>query len=156
MIDQIIQFLPQAVTTLTAVAIPMVPAFILKAVSDKKAITTFESIKTESSTQLTEIKALAESLKEREISITKDVSQVKNMTETFNSEIEHIKIGVQAEMKGVKESVLAFQNDEIYQKMLNGLGSLDEIQHTMKLKDDLIEKQAQVIKEIHKKLGEMK
>ena len=156
MIDQIIQFLPQAVTTLTAVAIPMVPAFILKAVSDKKAITTFESIKTESSTQLKEIKALAESLKERELSISKDVSSVKNMTETFKGEIEHIKIGVQNEMKNVNDSVLAFQNDEIYQKMLNGLGSLDEIQHTMKLKDDLIEKQAQVIKEIHKRLGEMK
>jgi uncharacterized coiled-coil protein SlyX len=156
MIDQIIQYLPQAVATLGAVAVPMIPAFIMKAVSDKKAITTFEGIKTESSTQLSKIKALAESLKERELSISKDVSSVKNMTETFKSEIEHIKIGVQAEMKGVKESVLAFQNDEIYQKMLNGLGSLDEIQHTMKLKDDLIEKQAQMIKEIHKKLGEMK
>jgi len=156
MIDQIITYLPQAVATLGAVAVPMIPAFIMKAVSDKKAIKTFEGIKTESSKELKEIKALAESLKERELSISRDVSSVKNMTETFKGEIEHIKIGVQDEMKNVNESVLAFQNDEIYQKMLNGLGSLDEIQQTMKLKDDLIEKQAQVIKEIHKRLGEMK
>ena len=64
MIDQIIQYLPQAVATLGAVAVPMIPAFIMKAVSDKKAIKTFEGIKTESSKDLKEIKALAESLKE--------------------------------------------------------------------------------------------
>jgi hypothetical protein len=156
MIDQIIQYLPQAVATLTAVAIPMVPAFIMKAVSDKKAITTFESIKTESSTQLTEIKALTESLRQRDESISRDVSFMQNMTNTFKGEIEHIKIGVQSEMKNVSDNVLAFQQDEIYQKMINGLGSLDEIQKTIALKDQLIEKQAQVIKEIHQKLGEMK
>jgi len=59
-------------------------------------------------------------------------------------------------MKNVSDNVLAFQQDEIYQKMINGLGSLDEIQKTIALKDQLIEKQAQVIKEIHQKLGEMK
>lgn len=153
MIDQIITYLPQAVATLGAVAVPMIPAFIMKAVSDKKAITTFEGFKQASSTQLTEIKTLAESLKAKEEVIMKDVSSMKNLTETFDSKISKIDGLVESKMKEVSDKVLAFQNDEIYQKMLNGLSQLDEMQNTMRLKDELIEKQAQVIKEIHKKLG---
>lgn len=155
MIEFITQYAPFIVTGLGVVA-PILPTMIVKAVSDKKAITTFEGIKAQSSSQLTKIQELAESLKEKEQSISKDVSSMKHLTETFDTKISKIDGLVDSKMKEVSDKVLAFQNDEIYQKMLNGLGSLDEIQHTMKLKDDLIEKQAQMIKEIHKKLGEMK
>ena len=155
MMQFISQYLPQ-IATVGAILTPLIPTMIVKAVSDKKAITTFESIKTESNTRLDEIKALAESLRQRDESISRDVSFMQNMTNTFKGEIEHIKMGVQSEMKNVSDNVLAFQQDEIYQKMINGLGSLDEIQKTIALKDQLIEKQAQVIKEIHQKLGEMK
>ena len=155
MIDQIIQYLPQGLVTLGAVAVPMIPAFITKAVTDKKAITTFESIKAESKTQLTEIKDLAVSLKQKEETFTRDISQMKNMTETFKTQIDRIEIGVDRKMKEVSDQVLSFQKDDVYQKMLNGLSQLDQMQKAMILKDELIEKQAQVIKEIHQKLGSM-
>ena len=145
MIDQIIQYLPQAMVTITAVAVPMVPAFIMKAVSDKKAITTFE-----------DIKATAESLKQKEINISENVAKMNNLAETINSKVDRIESDIECKMQDVSSSVLGFQQDEIYQKMLNGLSQLDEMQNTMKLKDELIEKQAQTIKEIHKRLGELK
>lgn len=155
MVDFLTQYAPFIVTGVGVIT-PILPTMIVKAVQDKKAIATFESIKLESREKLDEIKGLAEAVKERETLITKEVSEVRNMTSNFKGQIDRIETSVDQKMKEVSDSVLAFQNDEIYQKMLNGLGQLDEIQQTMRLKDELIEKQAQVIKEIHKRLGEMK
>ena len=156
MVEQIIQYLPQALTTLGAVAVPMIPAFIMKAVSDKKAITTFEGIKKTSSTELQEIKTIADNLKAKEQLITQEVASVKNLTQTFDGKIANIEGLVDKKMQEVSDSVLAFQKDDVYQKMLSGLSKLDEMQNVMRIKDELIEKQAQTIKEINKKLGEMK
>ena len=152
MVDFLTQYAPFIVTGVGVIT-PILPTMIVKAVQDRKAIATFESIKVESREKLDEIKGLAQNIKERETLITKEVSEVRNMTSNFKGQIDRIETSVDQKMKEVSDSVLAFQNDEIYQKMLNGLSQLDEIQHTMKLKDELIEKQAQVIKEIHKKLG---
>lgn len=156
MIDQIIQYLPQALTTLGAVAVPMVPAFIMKAVSDKKAITTFEGIKKESSKELTEIKELAETLKKKEQNIEDNVSKMKGMMEGVKGEVQIMKSGVESEMKNVSESVLSFQKDDLYQKMLSGLGQLDDLHKTLESQNNTIQRQAKELKEIHKKLGEMK
>ena len=153
MIDQIIEYLPQALTTLGAVAVPMIPAFVMKAVNDKKAITTFEGIKKESSSQLSEIKTLAESLKQKEQIITNDVSKVKNMVQDIKAQNDGFEVKVDQKMDEIKNQVLAFQNDDLYQKMLSGLGQLDDLHKTIESQASTIQRQAQELKEIKKKLG---
>ena len=153
MIDQIIAYLPQAITTLGAVAVPMIPAFVMKAVNDKKAITTFEGIKKESSSQLSEIKTLAESLKQKEQNITNDVSKVKNMVQDIKAQNDGFEVKVDQKMDEIKNQVLAFQNDDLYQKMLSGLSQLDDLHKTIESQASTIQRQAQELKEIKKKLG---
>ena len=153
MIDQIIQYLPQGLVTLGAVAVPMIPAFITKAIADKKAITTFEGIKKESSSQLSEIKTLAESLKQKEQIITQDVSKVKNMVQDIKAQNDGFEVKVDQKMDEIKNQVLAFQNDDLYQKMLSGLGQLDDLHKTIESQASTIQRQAQELKEIKKKLG---
>lgn len=153
MVEQIIQYLPQALTTLGAVAVPMIPAFIMKAVSDKKAITTFEGIKKTSSTELQEIKTIAEDLKAKEQLITQEVASVKNLTQTFDGKIANIEGLVDKKMQEVSDSVLAFQKDDVYQKMLAGLSQLDDLHKTIESQANIIQHQAQELKEIKKKLG---
>ena len=153
MVEQIIQYLPQALTTLGAVAIPMIPAFIMKAVSDKKAITTFEGIKKTSSTELQEIKTIAEDLKAKEQLITQEVASVKNLTQTFDGKIANIEGLVDKKMQEVSDSVLSFQKDDVYQKMLSGLSQLDDLHKTIESQASTIQRQAQELKEIKKKLG---
>lgn len=155
MIDFLNQYAPFIVTGLGIVG-PILPTMIVKAVNDRKAITTFEGIKTESTAQLTKIKELAETLKKKEQNIEDNISKMKGMMEGVKGEVQIMKSGIESEMKNVSESVLSFQKDDLYQKMLSGLSQLDEMQNVMRIKDELIEKQAQTIKEIHKKLGEMK
>lgn len=155
MIDFLNQYAPFIVTGLGVIA-PILPTMIVKAVNDRKAITTFEGIKTESTAQLTKIKELAETLKKKEQNIEDNISKMKGMMEGVKGEVQIMKSGIESEMKNVSESVLSFQKDDLYQKMLSGLSQLDEMQNVMRIKDELIEKQAQTIKEIHKKLGEMK
>ena len=153
MIDQIIQYLPQGLVTLGAVAVPMIPAFITKAIADKKAITTFEGIKKESSSQLSEIKTLAESLKQKEQIITQDVSKVKNMVQDIKAQNDGFEVKVDQKMDEIKNQVLAFQNDDLYQKMLSGLSQLDDLHKTIESQASTIQRQAQELKEIKKKLG---
>ncbi|HPG43232.1 MAG TPA: hypothetical protein PLJ98_05425 [Acholeplasmataceae bacterium] len=153
MVEQIIQYLPQALTTLGAVAVPMIPAFIMKAVSDKKAITTFEGIKKTSSTELQEIKTIADNLKAKEQLITQEVASVKNLTQTFDGKIANIEGLVDKKMQEVSDSVLAFQKDDVYQKMLAGLSQLDDLHKTIDSQANTIQRQAQELKEIKKKLG---
>ena len=152
MIDFLNQYAPFIVTGLGVIA-PILPTMIVKAVNDRKAITTFEGIKTESTAQLTKIKELAETLKKKEQNIEDNISKMKGMMEGVKGEVQIMKSGIESEMKNVSESVLSFQKDDLYQKMLSGLSQLDEMQNVMRIKDELIEKQAQTIKEIHKKLG---
>jgi len=153
MFDQIIQYLPQAVATLGAVAVPMIPAFIMKAVSDKKAIKTFEGIKKTSSTELQEIKTIAENLKAKEQLITQEVASVKNLTQTFDGKIANIEGLVDKKMQEVSDSVLSFQKDDVYQKMLSSLSQLDDLHKTIDSQASIIQRQAQELKEIKKKLG---
>ena len=153
MIEQITQYLPQVLATLTGVAIPLIPTMVMKAVSDRKAITTFEGIKQTASTELQQIKTIAENLKAKEQLITQEVASVKTMTQTFDGKITKLETTVDQKMQEVSDKVLAFQQDDVYQKMLNGLSELKDMKQAMEIKDQLIEKQAQIIKEIHQKLG---
>lgn len=155
MIDFLNQYAPFIITGLGVIA-PILPTMIVKAVNDKKAITTFEGIKEESNAQLTEIKELAETLKKKEQNIEDNVSKMKGMMEGVKGEVQIMKSGIESEMQNVSESVLSFQKDDLYQKMLAGLGQLDDLHKTIESQNNTIQRQAKELKEIHKKLGEMK
>ena len=152
MTEFITQYAPFIVTGLGVIT-PLLPTMIVKAVQDRKAITTFESIKTESSTQLTEIKSLAESLKQKEQIITQDVSKVKNMVQDIKAQNDGFEVKVDQKMDEIKNQVLAFQQDDLYQKMLSGLSQLDDLHKTIESQASTIQRQAQELKEIKKKLG---
>ena len=152
MTEFITQYAPFIVTGLGVIT-PLLPTMIVKAVQDRKAITTFESIKKESSTQLTEIKSLAESLKQKEQIITQDVSKVKNMVQDIKAQNDGFEVKVDQKMDEIKNQVLAFQNDDLYQKMLSGLSQLDDLHKTIESQASTIQRQAQELKEIKKKLG---
>ena len=152
MTEFITQYAPFIVTGLGVIT-PLLPTMIVKAVQDRKAIKTFESIKVESSTQLTEIKSLAESLKQKEQIITQDVSKVKNMVQDIKAQNDGFEVKVDQKMDEIKTQVLAFQNDDLYQKMLSGLGQLDDLHKTIDSQASTIQRQAQELKEIKKKLG---
>jgi hypothetical protein len=155
MIDFLTQYAPPIIQT-GAILAPILPTVIVKAVNDKKAITTFETMKAQSNTKLDEVRVLVQSLREKEQAMVQEISKIKNTTDTFKGQIDRIESSVDQKMTEVSRSVLAFKEDDLYQKMLTGLEEMKEMKQTMILKDDLIERQAQVIKEIHKKLGELK
>ena len=152
MTEFITQYAPFIVTGLGVIT-PLLPTMIVKAVQDRKAITTFESIKTESSSQLTEIKSLAESLKQKEQIITQDVSKLKNMVQDIKTQNDGFEVKVDQKMDDIKNQLLAFQNDDLYQKMLSGLSQLDDLHKTIESQASTIQRQAQELKEIKKKLG---
>jgi hypothetical protein len=152
MTEFITQYAPFIVTGLGVIT-PLLPTMIVKAVQDRKAIKTFESIKVESSSQLTEIKSLADSLKQKEQIITQDVSKVKNMVQDIKAQNDGFEVKVDQKMDEIKNQVLAFQNDDLYQKMLSGLGQLDDLHKTIDSQASTIQRQAQELKEIKKKLG---
>jgi len=152
MTEFITQYAPFIVTGLGVIT-PLLPTMIVKAVQDKKAIKTFESIKVESSSQLTDIKSLAESLKQKEQIITQDVSKVKNMVQDIKAQNDGFEVKVDQKMDEIKNQVLAFQNDDLYQKMLSGLSQLDDLHKTIESQASTIQRQAQELKEIKKKLG---
>ena len=152
MTEFITQYAPFIVTGLGVIT-PLLPTMIVKAVQDKKAIKTFESIKVESSSQLTDIKSLAESLKQKEQIITQDVSKVKNMVQDIKAQNDGFEVKVDQKMDEIKTQVLAFQNDDLYQKMLSGLSQLDDLHKTIESQASTIQRQAQELKEIKKKLG---
>lgn len=141
MMDFINQYLPQ-IATVSAVLVPMVPLALKRTISDKNLLG-----------KVDQVKAVAEKLSAKEISLTKDVSMLANATQNMKVEIDHIGTGVKDEMAKVSEQLLGFQQGDMYQKMLNGLGTLEKMEAIIKSNEALIQQQAATIKEIKKKLG---
>ena len=92
-------------------------------------------------------------MKAKEQLITQEVASVKNLTQTFDGKIANIEGLVDKKMQEVSDSVLAFQKDDVYQKMLAGLSQLDDLHKTIESQANIIQHQAQELKEIKKKLG---
>jgi hypothetical protein len=141
MMDFINQYLPE-LATVGAIVVPMVPLLIKRTVNDKNLVE-----------KVTEVKIVAEKLSNKEALLTKEVQSITNTTQNIKVEVDRMKKGVDEEMKKVSEQLLGFQEGDLYQKMLNGLGSLDKIEQTIENQKALIESQAATIKEMRKKLG---
>ena len=136
-------YLPE-IATVSAIAVPVIPLLIKRTISDKNLIG-----------KVTEVKEVADKLSAKELALTKDIQNIANTTDKMKQDVEIMKHGVSDEMKKVSDQLLGFQQDDVYQKMLLGLSQLDEMQLIIKNNEDLIQSQAQTIKDIKKKIGEI-
>lgn len=142
MIEIITQYAPWIITVV-AVLGPQIPAWVIRAVNDKKLLNTFE-----------DVKDLASNVKIKESDILKAMSTVSNVTQSLKNEIDIMSLKVNDEISRINDTILEFTDSEIYQKMLLGLNQLDELKELLKNKDTTIEQLGQVIKDIKKKLGD--
>jgi hypothetical protein len=121
---------------------PQIPALISRSVSDKNLLNVFSNVK-----------EVAKDISFKETDISKAIASINQITSVLKDEIDKMEMKVGTEIQRINETVLAFQEGEIYQKMLNGLSQLDELAELLKNKDTTIEQLGQVIKDIKKKLG---
>jgi len=142
MIQFINQYLPE-IATVSAIAVPVIPLLIKRTISDKNLIS-----------KVTEVKEVADKLSAKEFALSKDIQNITNSTHQMKQDVEVMKNGVNEEMAKVSEQLLGFQQGDMYQKMLNGLSQLDEMQLIIHSNEELIKSQAQTIKDIKKKLGD--
>lgn len=81
---------------------------------------------------------------------------VKGSLEQINTKVDDIEKKVYNSIIEMNNSVLAFQEDELYQKMLVGLSELDELHQTLQNKDSVIERLETDLKETKLLLQEVR
>jgi hypothetical protein len=140
MMQFINQYLPE-IATVSAIAVPVIPLLIKRKISDSNLLA-----------KVTEVKDVADKLSQKELALTKNIQNITHTTEQMKNDVEIMKNGVTDEMAKVSDQLLGFQQGDMYQKMLLGLSQLDEMQLIIKNNEELIQSQAQTIKDIKKKL----
>jgi len=130
------------VLTVVAILTPLIPAMILKKISDGNIMKTFNNIK-----ELGQTIGLNEQL------IDQGIKKIDLVAKSLNTSIVQMETKLDDKIKKIDESVLAFQNGDLYKKMLTGLSQLDELQKLLLVKDDTIKTLGTTIKYIKKKLG---
>jgi len=90
----------------------------------------------------------------------KDSNNIKfNVNDAINNvrnQVDEVKTMVDSQIKEFQETILAFQEDELYKKMLLGLSELDELHETLQNKDATIEMLGKELKDTRKILLEIK
>jgi hypothetical protein len=133
---QILQYI------LTAVLIALVGKF--RAVSDTNLLSVFNKVKDQ-----------ALEVTNKEIDISFSIDKVSAITAILSNTISLMQVDLQKEITNMNSSVLAFQEDEIYTKMLAGLSQLDEFVRIIEGKDNIIATMFDELKNINRRLGEM-
>jgi hypothetical protein len=106
-------------------------------ISDKHMINTFS-----------DVKGLASNIHQKEIDFTNALNHVDKLTNKIQNDVADSIINM-------NKSILAFTQDELYQKMILGLSQLNEINLLLQNKDDQIAMYKKTIKDINKKLEVM-
>lgn len=120
-----------------AVISTLAPFVRARIVSDKNIMTHF-----------TDIKQMAQKINFKEIDINQTLDR-------FNTEVKILDTKINEEIQKIDESIIKFQEDEFYQKMLVGVESLNDLAETLKVKDKIILRLENKLKAIDKKLGEL-
>lgn len=81
---------------------------------------------------------------------------VQGSIEKVKNHIDRIETHVNESINYMNQTVLEFQEDELYQKMLVGLSELDELHQTLQNKDSTIEMLGKELKETKLALLEIK
>lgn len=141
MLELIKTYAPWIITVLAIIG-PQIPAMIQRAVNDKNLLKTFG-----------DVKALAATVDTKSDDFKREFAKYQTMVQQFGSEIESIRRLVENEISNIRDQVNAFQQDELYQKMLVGLSQVNDLIVILENKDQTIQRLGEVIKEIKKKLG---
>jgi len=120
-----------------AIIASVAPFLRSRKISDLNMLKTFE-----------DVKGLATTIHRKEIDFSLALGKVDDLTSKIETEVTE-------SIKDINQSVLAFKEDALYLKMLDGLSQLDEISQLLQNKDDTIAILMTTIKEINKKLGVM-
>ncbi len=137
MLDFINTYSDTIISTIVVLT-PVVYALRSRIVSDKNMLNTFQVAK-------------------QSISDSNNIKfNVEGAITTVKTNIDRIENKVNESINYMNQTVLEFQEDELYQKMLSGLGQLDELHQTLQNKDSTIEMLGRELKETHLALLEIK
>ena len=104
-------------------------------VSDRNMVKVFDNVKT-----------LSKSTNAKTVDIKLALGSIYKV-------IGNIQMENEIQNKKINESILAFTQDELYSKMLNGLAQLDEMNKIIEQKDQNIQSLQTTIKAINRSLG---
>ncbi len=120
------------------VLLPLIYAVKGRIINDTNMLNTFKIAKTS-----------IEESNNIKFDVNKVISKVSN-------QVHAVEILVQEQLSDFQKTILEFQKDELYQKMLVGLSELDELHKTLQNKDSTIEMLGTELKETKLALLEIK
>lgn len=141
MIEFLEQYAPQIATFIGIVA-TVSPFLRQRIVQDKNIMKVFGNIKD-----------MASKVGLKEIDITESLARVKQIADNLKDNIDHMEKKVNDKIAELDQTLINFQESDVFQKMLNGLNQLDQLKQMLENKDTTIQELGIVIKEIRKKLG---
>ncbi len=125
------------IITIASILIAITPSIIKRTISDKKLIQKFG-----------DVSAWAKNLNTKELNIKQTLNALNGLQNRIEAE-------VKAEIENVKNAVNEFKEDETYQKILDGLSKLNDLQEIIKEKDNLIESYRTELKLVNKRLTKL-
>ena len=125
------------IITIASILIAITPSIIKRTISDKKLIQKFG-----------DVSAWAKNLNTKELNINQTLNALNGLQNRIEAE-------VKAEIENVKNAVNEFKEDETYQKILDGLSKLNDLQEIIKEKDNLIESYQTELKLVNKRLTKL-
>lgn len=141
MIEFLEQYAPQIATFIGIVA-TVSPFLRQRIVQDKNIMKVFGNIKD-----------MASKVGLKEIEITESLARVKQIADNLKDNIDHMEKKVNDKIAELDQTLINFQESDVFKKMLNGLNQLDQLKQMLENKDTTIQELGIVIKEIRKKLG---
>lgn len=132
------------IVTIGSILIAITPAFIKRTISDKKLIKKFG-----------DISVFAKDLDSQKLGIVESINTLNGLQNRIEKNVQKINEDIKGEIQEIKGAVLEFQNEELYQKMLNGLSKLNDLQELIKEKDNLIESYRTELKLVNKRLTKL-
>jgi len=100
-----------------------------------------------------DVKELASKVGFKEEDINKSLLKIDQMTKYMSNRVDQFENRLESKVQELDQSIVNFMETDLFKKMLLGLQQLDTIVQIMENKDQIIEAQFTVIKEIRKKLG---
>jgi hypothetical protein len=144
MIEFLEQYAPQ-IAVIVAIVGPLMPLIHKRIVSDRNMIKVFDNVK-----------ELASKVQFKESDIKNALIKVDVIQDKLNKTIDDYQNIFNDKMKIVDQKITNFMESDLYQKMLNGLGQLDELKSLLQNKDTTIQELGTVIKDLKQSLLEIK
>ena len=140
-IDLIKTYFPEMLVVIGVIA-PLMPFIRSRVISDKNMQKVFG-----------DVKELASKVGFKEEDINKSLLKIDQMTKYMSNKVDQFENRLESKVQELDQSIVNFMETDLFKKMLLGLQQLDTIVQIMENKDQIIEAQFTVIKEIRKKLG---